>query len=97
MSISYIIVVVIVVAVVVFVVVVIIIIIIIIGVVVFVVINMEIFIRWNFGECTCDLKEVHLFSGNVNRPLIFGYNLHKHFMPEIPKLEQYLQYSLFMT
>ena len=41
------------------------------------------------------LKEVHIFSVNIDRALTFGYDLHEHFMQLIPKFGKYLQYSLF--
>ena len=35
------------------------------------------------------VKEVHLFSVNIDRALIFRYNLHEYFMQLIPKFGQY--------
>ena len=42
------------------------------------------------------LKQIHLFSVNTDRDLIFRYDLHKHFMQLIPKFGQYSQHSLFI-
>ena len=43
------------------------------------------------------LKDVRLLRVNIDRALIFGYNLHEHFMQLILKFGQYLQHSLFIT
>ena len=43
------------------------------------------------------LKDVRLLCVNIDRALIFGYDLHEHFMQLILKFGQYLQHSLFVT
>ena len=42
---------------------------------------------WRLAECTSP----------IDRDLIFGYDLHKHFMQLILKFGQDLQHSLFIT
>ena len=42
-------------------------------------------------------KDVRSLRVNIDRALIFGYDLHEHFMQLILKFGQYLQHSLFIT
>ena len=42
-------------------------------------------------------KDVRSLRVDIDRALIFGYDLHKHFMQLILKFGQYLQHSLFIT
>ena len=44
-----------------------------------------------------DIKDVRSLRVNIDRALIFGYDLHEHFMQQILKFGQYLQHSLFIT
>ena len=43
------------------------------------------------------LKEVRSLRVNIDRTLIFRYDLHEHFMQLTLKFGQYLQHSLFIT
>ena len=43
------------------------------------------------------IKDVRSLRVNIDRALIFGYDLHEHFMQLILKFGQYLQHSLFIT
>ena len=43
------------------------------------------------------IKDVRSLCVNIDRALIFLYDLHKHFMQLILKFGQYLQHSLFIT
>ena len=43
------------------------------------------------------LKDVRSLLVNIDRALIFGYDLHEHFMQLTLKFGQYLQHSLFIT
>ena len=42
-------------------------------------------------------EDVRSLRVNIDRALIFGYDLHEHFMQLILKFGQYLQHSLFIT
>ena len=44
-----------------------------------------------------DIKDVRSLRVNIDRTLIFGYDLHEHFMQLILKFGQYLQHSLFIA
>ena len=48
-------------------------------------------------ELKIELKDVRSLRMNIDRALIFGYDLHEHFMQLILKFGQYLQHSLFIT
>ena len=56
---------------------------------------------WNnhghFKMITVHFKDVRSLRVNIDRALIFGYDLHEHFMQLILKFGQYLQHSLFIT
>ena len=43
------------------------------------------------------VKDVRVLCVNIDRALIFGYDLHEHFMQLIQKFGRYLQHSLFIT
>ena len=43
------------------------------------------------------LKDIPSLRVNIDRALIFGYDLHEPFMQLILKFGQYLQHSLFIT
>ena len=43
------------------------------------------------------LKDVRSLRVNIDRALIFGYDLHEHLMQLFLKFGQYLQHSLFIT
>ena len=47
--------------------------------------------------CSLHFKDVRSLRVNIDRALIFGYDLHEHFMQLILKFGQYLQHSLFTT
>ena len=47
------------------------------------------------GGVSHSLKDVRLLRVNIDRALIFGYDLHKNFMQLILKFGQYLQHNLF--
>ena len=52
----------------------------------------------DFALCVDDsLKDVRLLRVNIDRALIFGYDLHEYFMQLILKFGQYSQHSLFIT
>ena len=43
------------------------------------------------------VKDVRSLRVNIDRALIFGHDLHEHFLQLILKFGQYLQHSLFIT
>ena len=51
----------------------------------------------NIQELYSTLKDVRSLRVNIDRALIFGYDLREHFMQLILKFGQYLQHSLFIT
>ena len=50
----------------------------------------------NYAMKFC-FKDVRVLRVNIDKALIFGYELHEHFMQLILKFGQYLQHILFIT